>query len=138
MPSLLATVATPSVAPGQYSATMYSQIVNVGGSLVSGMGFQVGMTTSYGVSDVYYVGSYGNGQNYSLSSTGLACGTMYHYRAYAHNAYGTAFSPDQTFVTGACPTPTPSGSPGAYYGGQSMVATVIEGLGEFVKQLFFW
>jgi surface protein len=43
--------------------------------------------------------------NYSIeaSLSNLACGTTYHYRAYATNASGTGYGEDQTFTTTECP-----------------------------------
>ena len=37
--------------------------------------------------------------------TGLACNTLYHFRAVATNANGTTNGSDATFTTSACPTP---------------------------------
>ncbi len=39
---------------------------------------------------------------YSLSLSGLTCGSTYHYRAYATNTGGTGYGSDSTFSTSAC------------------------------------
>lgn len=48
-------------------------------------------------------------ERFSLTASGLACGTTYHYRAYATSPDGTGVGSDDTFTTDACP---PSGGGG--------------------------
>ena len=44
--------------------------------------------------------------SYTAYISGLAFGTLYHFRAYAINAYGTSYGADMTFTTGPDPTIT--------------------------------
>src|SRR6185436_15578199 len=69
--------------------------------------FQYGTTIGYGsTTPVVALGSgnvpvaIGNG-----TITGLACNTLYHFRATATNAQGTTNGSDATFTTSACPPP---------------------------------
>ncbi len=48
-------------------------------------------------------------ERFTLTASGLACGTTYHYRAYATSPDGTGTGTDDTFTTDACP---PSGGGG--------------------------
>ena len=59
------------------------------------------------MSDITETGSYSTG-SYSLTATGLTCGTMYHYRAYSTNTSGTGTGSDDTFTTSSCPVVDPS------------------------------
>ena len=63
---------------------------------------------------------------YTVSASGLSCGTTYHYQAFATNVGGTGTSSDLTFATLACPTAKTvlgvSGGIGAY-GLRQLVST---------------
>lgn len=62
--------------------------------------FQYGKTASYGhVTATHGAGSGTSSRSVSHSVSGLAPGTVYHYRIVAHNANGTAFGRDRTFRT---------------------------------------
>ncbi len=69
--------------------------------------FEYGTTTSYGTQTTS--GSAGSGSSAVTVSTpisGLAPGTLYHFRALATNATGTTDGADQTFTTASPPTAT--------------------------------
>src|SRR6202162_695273 len=66
--------------------------------------FQYGTTSSYGLA----TGQQGIGSGTSASPvtgslSGLACGTLYHFRRVGTNANGTGNGSDMTFTTSACP-----------------------------------
>ena len=101
--SSVTTNAASSVA--QFGATLNAS-VNPNGSDAT-VAFQYGTTTGYGTSAS--VGSVGAGSSAVAASkpiTGLACGTLYHFRATATNAGGTTNGSDSTFTTSACSAPT--------------------------------
>jgi hypothetical protein len=63
-------------------------------------GFRYGETTDYGE----YVTEFSEGfeDSFSLEASGLSCGTVYHYQAYALNGSGTTYGGDEAFYTDAC------------------------------------
>lgn len=63
-------------------------------------GFNYGLTTSYGLTSSS-TGSFGTGA-FSKTLTGLTCGTIYHFRAFAINSVGRTNDSDRTFTTSAC------------------------------------
>src|SRR2546428_7801616 len=70
--------------------------------------FEYGLTAAYGSTTP--VQTMGSG-NAALaigggSLTGLACNTLYHFRAVATNPNGTTNGSDATFTTAVCPPPT--------------------------------
>lgn len=75
--------------------------VTTSGATVHSCGIEYGTTTSYGVSvgatSAPIVGS--GTTNLSVQLTGLLPNTTYHYRGFASNSYGTAYSQDKTFTT---------------------------------------
>lgn len=84
-------------------------LVSTGGSSVSTRGIQYGLTTEYGsTKSMTLPGSsvFKPGTSYSNTLTGLTCGTLYHYRAFASNASVTGYGEDKTFISGACPNGT--------------------------------
>ena len=63
--------------------------------------FEYGPTGDYGLSTApLNLPAGGPGQPVAAAVSGLALGTLYHYRAVARNATGTAYGSRQTFVTG--------------------------------------
>jgi hypothetical protein len=64
-------------------------------------GFNYGITSGYG-SSTSTTGTYGVG-TFIANLTGLSCGTVYHFNAFATDPSGTGSSEDGTFVTGDCP-----------------------------------
>jgi Matrixin len=97
---------TTSVASGlaQAAATLNGS-VNPNGSSTSAY-LQYGTTTSYGASTASQ--SLGGGTtttSFRTSVSGLACGTLYHFRAIGSSTGGTGNGSDITFTTSACPPP---------------------------------
>ncbi len=86
------------------TAVLTGNITDTGGEANTERGFDIGTDTSYTMTDVADpTGSYSTG-SYSLTATGLTCGTMYHYRAYSTNTAGTGTGSNDTFTTSACPS----------------------------------
>lgn len=68
--------------------------------------FQYGLTGAYGTTVTAAqspLASNAVGTPVSAAITGLACGTLYHFRAVGTNANGTTNGADLTFTTSACP-----------------------------------
>ena len=81
----------------QHTAATLSGSVNPGGETTAYV-FQYGTTSSYGsASAVHSTGT--SPQNVSGGISGLALGTLYHYRLIAINADGSSFGADHTFRT---------------------------------------
>ncbi|HBB03175.1 MAG: hypothetical protein US89_C0008G0013 [Candidatus Peregrinibacteria bacterium GW2011_GWF2_38_29] len=88
------------------SVDLTGTISSNGGSDITEIGFNYGLTTGYGDNVSATAGAPYTG-NFTLSITGLACNTTYHWQAYAVNSSVTGSSSDNTFTTGACvSTPT--------------------------------
>jgi hypothetical protein len=88
------------------SVDLTGTIHSNGGSDIAEVGFNYGLTTSYGGNVSATAGAPYTG-NFTLSITGLTCNTTYHWRAYAVNSSRTGSSNDNSFTTGACvSTPT--------------------------------
>jgi hypothetical protein len=100
--------ATAPTTTSSTTATLIGNITATGGENASVRGFNYGPTASYG-STTSEVGSFGTGA-FTLSVSGLICGTTYHFEAYATNSAGVGDSSDTTFSTAACPS-TPSSTP---------------------------
>jgi hypothetical protein len=104
-------VGLPTVATGTATAILPSTAtlngtVNPNGSFTTAQ-FQYGPTASYGSttpSQALGFGSSAVGVG-GGGLTGLACGSLYHYRATATNTVGEAYGPDATFITAPCPAP---------------------------------
>ncbi len=85
-------------------------LVNPGG-IQTNYRFEYGPTGAYGNSTPFPEGSVGEGlESHAVwaSASGLAPGSIYHYRVVASSEVGTAYGPDQTFTTlsaeeAACP-----------------------------------
>ena len=102
----VAPTAVTSAASGiaQAAATLNGTVNPNGVSTTSN--FQYGTTSSYGLA----TGQQGIGSGTSASPvtavlSGLACGTLYHFRAVGTNANGTGNGSDMTFSTSACAPP---------------------------------
>ena len=94
----LPTVTTGSASSiTQNGATLGLTISSIGSSTVTAIGFQYGLTTSYG-STVSGSGTYPVG-SYTLDVSTLQIATTYHFRAYATNTQGTSYGADATFTT---------------------------------------
>ncbi len=95
-------------------------LVNPGG-IQTAYRFEYGPTNAYGSSTPFPEGSVGEGvESHAVwaSASGLAAGTIYHYRVVATNELGTVYGPDQTFTTltaeqAACPNEQVRGGFGA-------------------------
>ncbi len=97
----------PATDVGPSGATL-NGTVNPNGSATTAF-FQYGPTTSYGSQTATQ--SFGAGttaQPMSAAITGLACATLYHFRAVANNAGGMRSGSDQTFTTAACTGTAPT------------------------------
>jgi hypothetical protein len=69
--------------------------------------FQYGTTNLYGLKSSSGTLTGSTDQAMSADLTGLICGTVYHFRAWAKNSRGAARGTDATFTTLACPDPAP-------------------------------
>lgn len=108
--ALAPTLAVPTASSiDQTTVTLNGNITATGGANATIRGFNYGLTSSY-TSTVSTSGSYGTGA-YSQNLTGLTCGTLYHYRAFATGPGGTTNTADQTFTTTACSTAAPTATP---------------------------
>lgn len=109
---VIPTLAVPTASSiGETTATLNGNMTSTGSSNVTVIGFNYGTTNAYGSTASTFGTSYGTGA-FSQDISGLICGTVYHYRAFATNTGGTSYStPDQTFTTTACPTPTSTPEP---------------------------
>lgn len=87
------------------SATLNGTVVPNGAIVY----FQWGLTAAYGNATPQYVAT-GGSQAWSGPLTGLAPGTLYHYRLLAANSGGTAYGLDRTFQTTTLP-PTATTTP---------------------------
>jgi len=87
---------------GATEAILNGTITATGGDTSTIVGFNYGLTASYGTTATTS-GSYGVGA-FNKTVSGLVCATTYHYQAFATNSAGTGSSTDQTFTTSACPT----------------------------------
>ncbi len=107
----LSTQAASSIA--STSATLNGTITDGGGANATTRGFVYGATSAYGATSTQS-GSFG-AVAFSGDVTGLACGTAYHFAAYADNGAGVGYGGDLTFSTAACSTdpvvPTPDPVP---------------------------
>lgn len=68
--------------------------------------FEIGLTTAYGAlagADQSPLGGSAVNQDTSVSVSGMACNTTYHYRVVATNDAGTTYGVDKTLRTWACP-----------------------------------
>lgn len=109
MPSISTEDATSLIST---AGILNATVNDVGISPVIQRGFQLGLTTSYGLTTTEY-GSFGPGC-FSASISSLNCGKTYHMRSYATNSAGTTFGADRTFSP-PCPavltyTAGPNGS----------------------------
>ena len=110
-PALPPTVTTDSVTPLANGATFFGTITSLGGTPSAskrGFSYKTPTGTSTIVTTdpgIYSLGSFGVG-SYSLTVSGLLCGTPYHFRAYAVNYAGTGTGVDMgPFNTLPCATP---------------------------------
>ena len=88
------------------STALLNGTVNPNGLPTTGR-FQYGPTTAYGnVSTLLSLGSGTGPIVFSIPIEGLACNTLYHFRAVGINSAGAVYGADGTFATAAlCPLP---------------------------------
>ncbi|MFA6251698.1 MAG: carboxypeptidase-like regulatory domain-containing protein [Candidatus Paceibacterota bacterium] len=86
------------------TATLNGTISSTGGENATTVGFQYGLTDSYGTTTTA-TGSFG-AESFNTGISELTCDTTYHYRAYATNSAGTGYGADQTLTTDRCPSNT--------------------------------
>ena len=87
------------------STATLNSTVNPNGQSTSAI-YQYGLTTSYGTSTgATALGSGGSPVPFNAPVTGLACNTLFHFRAVATNGAGATNGGDLTFTTSACPLP---------------------------------
>ncbi|MBI2853339.1 MAG: S8 family serine peptidase [Chloroflexi bacterium] len=97
-------VATNAAAPiGSTTATLNGSLTSLGSATSANVSFEYGLTTSYGTSTpAKAMAATGP---FSANLTGLAVGTLYHFRARVDGgAAGVAYGADQTFTTTAVQT----------------------------------
>ncbi|MEI6057626.1 MAG: DUF2341 domain-containing protein [bacterium] len=87
------------------SVTLNAAITSDGGASSTIIGFNYGLTASYG-SIASSTGTFGAGP-FSQVISNLTPSTTYHYQAYATNVAGTATTSDNSFTTSAVPAPAP-------------------------------
>jgi hypothetical protein len=93
---------TPASGISSSGATLHGAVDPQGES--TNAYFQWGTTTGYGNTTFNQnVGSGTVSVPYSVSLSGLSCGTIYHFQAAATNNGGTGLGGDQAFTTSACP-----------------------------------
>ena len=99
------TVATNAVTEiTQTGATLNGNVNPNGGA--TDRRFQYGPTLAYGsTSPDLAIGNGNSGVAVSFVATGLACNTLYNYRAVGQNSGGTTNGGNLTFTTAACPPP---------------------------------
>ncbi|MEI6660322.1 MAG: peptidoglycan-binding protein [bacterium] len=106
---------------GLTTVTLNGTITSTGGAAVTTEGFEYGLTTGYGTTATNS-GSFTTGA-YTKAISGLACGTLYHYRASVTNSSSlSGVSSDATFTTNACAPGSPT-SPSSVAG--TSQATVV-------------
>jgi hypothetical protein len=90
--------------------------------------FQYGMSTAYGTNtNAAALPAGAAGSSHGAGLSGLAPGTVYHFRTVAQNADGSVYGPDQVFktaspATGPGPGPHPSSPADAFTFGKTKVA----------------
>ena len=111
-PPALAVAASPSVSTGRATGVTTSKATLTGtvnpGGRPTRFFFQFGVTTAYGTQTrTASAGSGTRGVAVRANLTGLASGTVYHYRLIATNASGTTAGADRTLRTSGPPPPPP-------------------------------
>lgn len=86
------------------TATLGGDITNTGCSSASAYGFEYSSTNNFANGTGTVVSSNNlSGNNFSASLNGLAPNTTYYVKAFVTNAGGTAYGPQQSFITTAKP-----------------------------------
>lgn len=92
----------------QTAAVLSGTITATGGENSSNRGFVYGTGSHYGATTTES-GSYGSGQ-FSMSVTGLACGTNYNFASFAQNSSGISYGDNKIFSTDQCQSLSSGGS----------------------------
>ncbi|HDS59614.1 MAG TPA: PKD domain-containing protein [Thermoplasmatales archaeon] len=107
-------VVLPSVSTGQAenvssdSAVLKGTLSDLGGAQQCSVWFEYGTTTAYGqTTEILNLSETGG---FALAIASLEPGTVYHYRAVAHNQKGTAYGTDGTLTTAAVKASVETGS----------------------------
>lgn len=87
------------------SQLLMALVSDSGTSNITEAGFLYGPTNQYGLVAISSDFSPSGSGQFTVTLTSLACGTEYHYSAYATNSKGSSFGSDQSFTTQACPVP---------------------------------
>lgn len=89
---------------GATTATLGGDITNTGCSPASAYGFEYSNTNNFANGTGTVVSSNNlSGNNFSASLSGLTPNTIYYVKAFVTNAGGTAYGPQQSFITTARP-----------------------------------
>jgi len=89
---------------GSATATLAGDITNTGCSSASAYGFEYSTTNNFANGTGTVISSTNlSGNNFSASLSGLAANTIYYVKAFVTNAGGTAYGPQQSFITTAQP-----------------------------------
>ena len=88
------------------SATLNSSVNPPSGGFIFGLEFELGTTTSYGTTVASNPNYSGSNTTTTGNATGLATGTLYHYRIKGTDGSTTYYGGDETFTTLAPQPPT--------------------------------
>jgi hypothetical protein len=104
---LLAPIVTTDSAGPIHATSAYVRVtVNPNGAPTT-VTLEYGLTTSYGSTSLPLTVAAGpSAVAMGQLLNGLACNTLYHYRAVATNVSGSGFGADATFTSGVCGAPT--------------------------------
>ena len=130
----ISTISASSQTPN--TATLTGNITATGGVSSTIRGFDIGLDTSYTMTDITESGSYSTG-TYTLNAVDLSCNTVYHYRAYSTNSIGTSTGSDDVFTTQSCPINNTSSSGGyqAVYNYLNLVLTPVKKIPIFEPEI---
>jgi hypothetical protein len=120
------TVSTGSAASVTTTSATLQGVVNPQGSSTS-YGFQYGLTAFFGLTTkTKSAGSGTKARAVSTSASGLIPGTLYHFRLFATNKFGTSFGADHEFRTGGHPPAAATTGPATAIGksGATLTGTV--------------
>ena len=104
----LPTVSTTTISSKtETSAQSGGNVTDDGGATVTARGVCWSTSTSPTIEDSHTTDGSGTG-SFTSSITGLICETTYYVRAYATNAYGTAYGSEVSFTTSQCAAGSPT------------------------------
>jgi hypothetical protein len=85
----------------QNTVTLTGSVTSSGNDIVTARGFQYSYSSEFDQT-IRDTGSFGVG-TYVLRITGLPCGSVYQFRAFATNSSGTVYGREKAFRTDSCP-----------------------------------